>query len=191
MLIRAKFLVVSALAIIVCVSCVRAPVKPILPTDFHAFIVDGNHHKTLRDFEAFLRANRITNVVPTEQLLQQGTDWRSHNLPKYAFPPEALWPRMADTLKLLRRFVIPEIGPIQVVSGFRTNDYNSIAGGALRSQHLEFSALDIKPLSDISKEELHTLLNRTWQTHGKGLNMGLGLYNNRRFHIDTGGHRKW
>ena len=30
-----------------------------------------------------------------------------------------------------------------------------------------------------------------WQTEGKKLKMGLGMYGNNRFHIDTQGYRTW
>lgn len=191
MSIRVRAFPLTLLTILLCTSCLRAPVRPLLSEDFHQFIVTGNHYNKLRDFERFLRANRVNNVVPTEQLLRQGTDWKRNQLPQYAFPPQSLWPKMTDTLKLLRRFIIPVSGPIDVVSGFRTINYNRAAGGAPRSQHLEFSALDIKPRSGISRRDLHYRLLHTWHVHGAKLNMGLGLYNDRRFHIDTGGHRKW
>lgn len=181
----------AIVTLLFCASCLHAPLRPKLSQDFEAFIAAGNHHNTLRNFERYLRAHRVQNVVPTEQLLRQGTDWRRNKLPQYAFPPTALWPRITDTLWLLRRFIIPVTGPVKVVSGFRTVKYNRAAGGATRSQHLEFSALDIKPVSDISRADLHYRLLHTWQVHGKALNMGLGLYKNRRFHIDTGGYRKW
>jgi len=183
---------ITALFILtVCLSCARTPPRPQPSADFQAFINAGNHQGTLLKFERYLRLSSVTNVIPTEQLLRQGTDWRNNRLPQYAFPPEALWPRMIETLKFMRRFVIPSIGPVEVLSGFRTPVYNRTAGGAKRSQHLEFSALDVRPVSDLSRTDLHKRLQRIWRTHGRALNIGLGLYGGRRFHIDTGGYRQW
>ena len=186
-----RFLLTLFLILTMCISCARTPPRPQPSGDFQAFIADGNHHETLLKFERHLRVNSVANVIPIEQLLRQGTDWKNNRLPQYAFPPEALWPGMARTLKFMRRFVIPAIGPVEVLSGYRTPTYNRIAGGAKRSQHLEFSALDVKPSSDLSRAELHKRLQQIWQIHGRRLNMGLGLYQGRRFHIDTGGYRQW
>lgn len=172
-------------------SCTRTPTRPSLAIDFQNFVNNQNHHTQLRNFERRLRVSGVYNVIPTWQLLRQGTDWQRNNLPQFAFPPVYLWPRMTNTLKFMRRFILPVIGPVDVVSGFRTPTYNFAAGGAPRSQHLEFSALDVVPRSTISRSELHGRLLNIWQIHGKGLDMGLGLYQGKRFHIDTGGHRKW
>lgn len=180
----------SVLAILLC-ACSNTPVRPTGPADFQHFIVNGNHQYTLRNFELQLRRSRVDHVIPTYQLLRQGTDWRNNRLPQYAFPAAADWPKMIRTLKFMRRFVIPAIGPVEVVSGFRTPTYNLAAGGAARSKHLSFSALDVKPRSAISRQQLHKRLLKIWHTHGKGLHMGLGLYSGNRFHIDTAGHRKW
>lgn len=183
--------VFTYLLVILCASCVPAPTRPTSSDDFELFISRANYHSVLRDFERELRVHRVYNVVPTYQLLQQGTDWRNNGLPQFAFPPARHWPNMIATLKFMQRFIIPVIGQIDVVSGFRTPTYNRVAGGAPRSQHLFFSALDIKPQSTVSRARLHQQLKQIWQVHGKGMNIGLGLYSGNRFHIDTGGYRQW
>ncbi len=184
-------LAIICLLVTLCASCSRAPIRYTTNDNFELFISRENHHRTLRDFERELRVHRVYNVVPTYQLLLQGTDWRNNGLPQFAFPPSELWPNMIATLKFMQRFIIPVIGQVNVVSGFRTSAYNRVAGGAPRSRHLLFSALDVKPQSPISRARLHRQLKQIWQVHGKGMNVGLGLYSGSRFHIDTGGYRQW
>ena len=98
---------------------------------------------------------------------------------------------MLDTLVFLKYELIPHIGDVRVLSGFRTPHYNRLAGGAGRSRHLTFSALDLRPIADIDRTRLHRILQNRWHTLGEDYNLGLGLYSKQRFHIDTGGHRQW
>lgn len=158
---------------------------------FGAFIILNDAHQTLHEFEELLRAERVTDVVPVEKMWMQGTDWRSHEHMAYAIPPKESWPKIVRTLKFMQRELLPVIGPVEVMSGFRTPTYNFIAGGAPRSQHLNFSALDVRPKADLARRELHTRLQRIWRQRGKAWNFGLGLYAGTRFHIDTGGYRQW
>lgn len=51
-------------------------------------------------------------------------------------------------------------GPIVVVSGFRTDAYNRRIGGALRSQHVEGRAADIRPVSIGDVPEFTNLVRR-------------------------------
>jgi uncharacterized protein YcbK (DUF882 family) len=158
---------------------------------FGAFIILNDAHQTLHEFEELLRSERVSDVVPVEKMWLQGTDWRSHEHTAYAIPPKESWPKIVRTLKFMRRELIPVIGPVEVMSGFRTPTYNFIAGGAPRSQHLTFSALDVRPKTKVSRRELHASLQRIWRRHGKTWDFGLGLYAGTRFHIDTGGYRQW
>ena len=98
---------------------------------------------------------------------------------------------MVNTLVFLKYDLIPYIGDVRVLSGFRTPKYNRLAGGAGRSRHLTFSALDLKPVTEIDRSRLHRILQNRWHTLGEEYKLGLGLYSNLRFHIDTGGHRQW
>ncbi len=176
---------------LICVSCAsRGPAtKP--PDSFLTFSQASGNRVAIRQLSDFLARHRVSHVAPLHQLLQQGTQWDEHRQPRYAVPAPSLWPNMVLTLKLLDRFIIPAVGPIKVVSGFRTQAYNSVAGGARRSKHLEFSALDLIPATNLTRNTLHNRLQKVWKVHGNQLSMGLGLYQGIRFHIDTGGYRQW
>jgi len=50
-------------------------------------------------------------------------------------------------------------GPLQVVSGYRTEEYNRARRGAERSQHVMGRAVDLRPVGAKSAEEIHKLHN--------------------------------
>ncbi len=161
------------------------------PPDFAQFLSENNAFQDYEDFVYFLQSHELHNILPAWQLLQQGTDFSKHNLPKYAIPAREHWNEMVNTLVFLKYDLIPYIGDVRVLSGFRTPKYNRLAGGAGRSRHLTFSALDLQPVAKMERKELHHILQNRWHTLGENYDLGLGLYSSVRFHIDTGGHRQW
>jgi len=161
------------------------------PEDFEQFLKEHNAHREYNDLVRYLARQELHNIVPVWQLLKQGSDWRHHNLPKYAIPSPEKWDEMIKTLVFLKYDLLPHIGPVEVLSGFRTRHYNQMAGGARKSRHLSFSALDLKPVHQINRRQLHEILQHTWRNTGRKYDLGLGLYSSLRFHIDTGGHRQW
>ena len=158
---------------------------------FGDFLSESDNERRFRDVVAFFERQKVADVVPIQHLLRQGTDWKNADLPPFAIPSEELWPNVVNTLIVLRDDVIPTVGPVEVLSAFRTEEYNSAAGGAKRSKHLEFSAVDVIPINDIDRDELHSKLKAMWSKEGPEKAIGLGLYSKLRFHIDTGGFRTW
>ncbi len=73
-------------------------------------------------------------------------------------------------------------GPLVVVSGYRTIDYNRKIGGAKLSQHCEGRAADIRPRPSSSQSgsercrSLHALILRMWNTGELPDLGGLGVY---------------
>jgi len=142
------------------------------PSDFARFLARNGAHGDYEDFVYFLKSHDVHQIVPVWQLLQQGSEWEKHQLP-------------------IKYDLIPYIGDVKVLSGFRTPHYNKLAGGAGKSRHLSFSALDLRPVAKIDRSKLHGILQNRWHSFGNHYNLGLGLYGNKRFHIDTGGFRQW
>jgi len=161
------------------------------PERFQAYVLLNNLYGDLRDFEQLLYQNRVAGVLPVDQLWLQGTEWQSRQHTAYAIPPRKYWPTMVRTLQFVKYELLPLIGPVEVQSGFRTVAYNLAAGGASRSKHMEFSALDLRPLRDYPRALLHQRLKNLWAKRGKRWDLGLGLYSGVRFHIDTSGYRSW
>ena len=109
----------------------------------------------------------------------------------FTLPDKKQVPMMVRTLKFVQTHVEPLTGPLIPVSGDRDDYYNTNAGGAPRSKHLDFCALDLVPVRDINRKELHKILWDIYLRVGRENSMGMGLYSGVRFHIDTCGYRNW
>ncbi len=179
---------ILALSLIGCVP--RPAPKPGDRAQWETYVAGADRAARYARFERYLRRRGVADVVPAWQLCRQGTDWEDARLPPFAIPPEHAWPRIVPTLRLLRDHVTPAIGPLEVVSGYRTREYNRRAGGASASRHLAFEALDLQP-READREVLHERLDALWRGAGRRRRMGLGLYAGTRFHVDTHRHRRW
>jgi len=162
---------------------------------FESWLQEGDHAATFQEFTAFLGQRGLERVVEPWTLLRQGSSWRDARQPAFAFPPRALWPNIVPTLEALRDEIIPRVGPVQVWSGFRTREYNERAGGAARSSHLTLRGVDVVPMKQRSRAELHAILDGYWRSaEAKQRAVGIGFYRNDtgRFHVDAATrHRRW
>ncbi|MEZ9357560.1 D-Ala-D-Ala carboxypeptidase family metallohydrolase [Vibrio breoganii] len=130
-------------------------------------------------------------TMPLHLILLQGTNWAMNGTSVFTIPDQKRVPNMVRTVKFIQEHVEPVLGPLVPVSGDRTQYYNQTSGGATKSQHLNFCALDLVPINDITREELHKKLWSIYKSVGKENKMGMGLYSGVRFHIDTCGYRNW
>ncbi|OMH25525.1 D-Ala-D-Ala carboxypeptidase family metallohydrolase [Motiliproteus sp. MSK22-1] len=143
------------------------------------------------EIHRYFLAGSVQGRLPLYLVLLQGTDWQSHQYPLFTLPDRKHWSNMRRTLQLLETEIIPVVGDLIPVSGERSQEYNRLAGGAEKSKHLIFCALDLVPSSPIEPEHLHQMLLKIYREKGQLYNMGLGLYSGTRFHIDTCGYRHW
>lgn len=120
-------------------------------------------------------------------------------------PPRGLWANIIPTLWLaeeLRKRMNADHGTAEefglaVGNGYRPKDLNRRAGGARRSRHITFSALDLDLPHSIARNPaaqtaLYAIACEIFLEHGEEYGMGLGLYRpwgGRRVHIDTGRRR--
>jgi len=112
-------------------------------------------------------------------------------------PPRRLWPNIIPTLKLAD-ILRAQLGHGLVVgNGYRPEPFNSRVGGAPRSKHVTFRALDLDlPKAHRTRdeqEEFYRLAVELWLRHGERDKIGLGLYRRRRgtrIHLDTGVSRR-
>jgi hypothetical protein len=143
-------------------------------------------------FEAMLQREGVAGVLESREL------WLTDRLAPecvvepFTMPPEALWPRILPALRFIRDHVEPAVGEVAVASGFRDEAFNACVGGASRSAHRGYYALDVLPLDRaVSRERLIETLCPIHAREGRRLNIGLGIYNARRFHVDAHGYRGW
>jgi uncharacterized protein YcbK (DUF882 family) len=100
-------------------------------------------------------------------------------------PPKRLWKNIVPTLRVVDELRKSFCKPCQILSSYRSPDYNRAVGGVALSQHLEFRALDIA-FEGISPQQVYDRLVE-WRRAGK-FTGGLGLYPAAGFvHIDTRG----
>jgi hypothetical protein len=158
---------------------------------FTAFLRTDDQRAEYARFVAFLASRRVDRVVPAWQLWRQGDAWRGLGTPAFAIPPRGHWDRVVPTLALVRDEIVPAVGPVDVVSGFRSDDYNRHAGGANESRHLDFEAVDLVPRRWWTRWGLRNRLSEVWRDRGRQNRMGLGLYGGTRFHVDTHRFRAW
>jgi len=104
---------------------------------------------------------------------------------KNSVPPKKLWKNVVPTLLILDELRASFGKPCTILSSYRSPDYNRTAGGAVRSQHLQFNALDIAIKGVSAKRVYERLLQ--WRSEGR-FKGGIGYYPSSGFvHIDTRG----
>jgi len=151
-------------------------------------------------FEAFLAQEDVAAVVEPWQLARIDAFFaRECEVEPFLIPPEESWPNVVPALRLVRDEVVPAVEPVQVLSSYRTPELNVCAGGAGRSNHLDFSAVDLATSPRRGGEQLYRELCAMHADAGPPSRMGLGAYydmgegdySGGRFHIDAQGYRTW
>ncbi len=111
-------------------------------------------------------------------------------------PPERLWANIVPTLAVLQRFRTEFGRPVQLLSTYRSPDYNRAVGGATGSMHKEFRAIDFTVSAGNPTQWARVLRGYRGKTfrdpHG-GPNFtfhgGIGIYTASNFvHVDTRGN---
>jgi hypothetical protein len=110
----------------------------------------------------------------------------------FAAPPENLWRNIVPALRFVRDHVKPAIGAVEVVSAYRTLEFNTCIGGAKASAHRRFFAVDLTPRNGaVTRASLIEKLCPLHAKAGPRARTGLGIYGGRRFHIDARSFRGW
>jgi hypothetical protein len=145
----------------------------------------------VKAFNDYLGTYEVAGIVPTWQLFRTATAWQRCAGQPFEVPPTSEWPNIVQTLRYVRDYVIPAVGPVEPVSGYRNPVLNVCAGGALESAHKHFSAVDLVPLRSTTREQLMQTLCGAHGRRGPAYGVGLGFYAFLRFHVDTTKYRRW
>lgn len=145
----------------------------------------------VKAFNDYLTSAQVSGILPTWQLLRTATSWRECGGQPFEVPPSDEWPHMVQTLRYVRDYVIPAVGPVEAVSVYRNPQLNQCAGGAPESAHKEDSAIDMVPLRPTTRVALMRTLCGIHSQHGAEYNAGLGFYAFLRFHVDSTKYRRW
>ena len=155
---------------------------------FMALPVRANQVKAFNDY---LATYEVAGIVPTWQLLRTATSWQRCAAQPFELPPTSEWPHIVQTLRYVRDYVVPAVGAVEPVSAYRNPMLNICAGGAPESAHKHYSAIDLVPLRQISREQLMRTLCSAHGRRGPDYGVGLGFYAFLRFHVDTTKYRRW
>lgn len=173
------------------------------PPDFQAWIAANPDQRTQLDaLNAYLTREGVVDVLPIWQLIQTETEAAATKceIPRFAVPPQDMWPTIVPTLRLVRQEIVPLLGPVKVLSSFRTNAANRCSLGAPQSPHKRYSALDLAVVNEMPQKEMFAKLCKHWYNLSPSWGYGLGAYYVRgypaynqegRFHVDTLGRRTW
>ncbi len=146
----------------------------------------------VHDFEAFLAQQGVSGVLPTREILLNDDTWSEcHMDGPYSIAERAYWPHIVGTLRYIRDEVVPTVGPVHVASGYRDLAFNRCTGGATHSAHSEFYALDLTPARTVDRSTLIARMCANHARYGSAYHIGLGFYDETRFHIDSRSFRRW
>jgi len=96
-------------------------------------------------------------------------------------PPKELWNNMWKTIEVADKARHKLGKPLKIASAYRSPKYNKAVGGAPKSHHVRFNALDLRTSSPVT---LHKIL-KEMRARGE-FKGGIGLYKT-FVHLDTRG----
>ena len=150
-----------------------------------------NRSLQVKAFNDYLKTYEVAGIVPTWQLLRTATSWFKCGAQPFEVPPTTEWPHIVQTLRYVRDYVVPAVGPVEPVSAYRNPHLNICAGGASESAHKHYSAVDLVPLRPTTREALMRTMCAVHGRRGMDYDVGLGFYAFIRFHVDTTKYRRW
>jgi hypothetical protein len=155
------------------------------------YVATPAHATQVKAFNDYLATWQVAGILPTWQLLRTATSWQKCGGQPFEVPPTTEWPHIVQTLRYVHDYVIPAVGPVEPVSGYRNPVLNQCAGGAPESAHKHYSAIDLVPLRPTTREQLMRTLCGVHALRGPDYGVGLGFYAFLRFHVDTTKYRRW
>jgi hypothetical protein len=155
------------------------------------YVATPAHATQVKAFNDYLATWQVAGILPTWQLLRTATSWQKCGGQPFEVPPTTEWPHIVQTLRYVHDYVIPAVGPVEPVSGYRNPVLNQCAGGAPESAHKHYSAIDLVPLRPTTREALMKTLCTAHAQRGPDYGVGLGFYAFLRFHVDTTKFRRW
>jgi len=138
------------------------------------------------EFDAFIASLSLRNFSAGEFLAMGGSNGNPNSscYQRNTPPPQALWPNIIETARVLDE-VRERLGvSITLSSVYRNESYNSCIGGASLSQHKRFNACDFTASGKSPREVTKALFKLRGEGFFRG---GIGIYQSFT-HVDTRGH---
>ncbi|WP_129794280.1 hypothetical protein [Sphingosinicella sp. CPCC 101087] len=161
--------------------------------DYYAWLARAPEHRNeVISFRDRLADEGVESVVPVWQLVRTSHSWRQCAATPFEVAPARNWDHIVTTLRFVRDQVVPSIGAVEALSGYRNEGLNACSNGAPASAHRMFFALDLVPIAaDVTRDSLIRGVCTAHAKQGQAYEAGLGFYSGVRFHVDSRGYRKW
>jgi len=160
--------------------------------DYYAWLARSPQKRdNVRAFQAYLEQRRVSDVLPTWQLVRTSSSWRECSAERFEVAPVQQWRNIFHTLSFVKNEVVPAVGTVEALSAYRNEKLNSCSGGRPGSAHRMFFAMDLVPADDIERAVMISQLCEAHAEDGATYKIGLGFYTGLRFHVDSNGFRKW
>jgi uncharacterized protein YcbK (DUF882 family) len=131
------------------------------------------------EFQEELNKRKIKHFSADEIFFKGASDAK---LKLNTEPPKELWSNMWKTIEIADKAREKFGKPLKIASAYRSPKYNKAIGGAPKSHHVNFNALDLRTTAP---KTLHKILK---DMRAKGMfKGGLGLYKT-FVHLDTRGN---
>lgn len=147
-------------------------------------------HSDKERFNAFFLALNLKHFRPDEfaYLGRRNANPNDRNaFGKNHLPPEELWPNMIRTAQIMDRLRVDLNASIRLTNIYRSPTYNAVIGGAEKSQHVEFTAVDFYCQNGKGPENWGATL-AAYRASG-AFRGGIGIYEKQFFvHLDTRGY---
>ncbi len=161
--------------------------------DYYAWLARAPENRArVLAFRDHLAAQGLEDVVPVWQLIRTSSSWRQCAAERFEVAPRDKWDHITATLRFVRDEVVPAVGEVEALSGYRNEALNRCSAGAPASAHRLFFALDLTPLEpNVTRVGMIRSICAAHARDGRAYNTGLGFYNGMRFHVDSNGFRRW
>lgn len=161
--------------------------------DYYAWLARAPENRArVLAFRDHLAAQGLEDVVPIWQLIRTSSSWRQCAADRFEVAPPDKWDHIVTTLRFVRDEVVPAVGEVEALSGYRNESLNRCSAGAPASAHRLFFALDLTPLAPgVTRVGMIRSICAAHARDGRSYNTGLGFYTGMRFHVDSNGFRRW
>lgn len=129
----------------------------------------------------YIKDLKLKNITPAMVLQPH---FKKRGSTTNLLPPRYMWKRLGYTLKVIDRLAFELNSPVrELLSIYRSPQYNRACRGRSRSQHMENRAVDVK----FTRVSSYTAARKVKQMRDKGMfKGGIGTYSS-FLHVDTRG----
>jgi len=132
-------------------------------------------------YARYIQSLNLRNITPRMVL---SPHFKSRGQVSNGLPPKSCWVKMGPTLKIIDKMITHIGAPLkEIVSAYRSSQYNRAVGGKSKSYHMQNMACDIKFSGVSTSHVAYVAKQMRSQGFYKG---GIGRYSS-FVHVDTRG----